>query len=132
MPDARPRPPADRNPFLHRLHSPPTEDLSHYAAYEYGFTCPSSIKRFTLPTDTNRVPIAVIGRYVGDDLAARHGQHKAAVIRESELIVLAGRGVAQRRPIVVGVVGRQPEAETELWRVDKSLLMPEFGAYFKC
>ena len=65
----------------------------------------------SIPTDANRVPIAVIGRDVGDDLAARDGQHEAAVIREGELVVLAGRGVTQRRPVVVAVVGGQPEAE---------------------
>ena len=66
------------------------------------------------PADTDGGPVAAIGRDVGDDLAARDGQHESAVIREGELVVLLGRGVAQRRPVVVPVVGGQPEAETEL------------------
>ena len=67
-----------------------------------------------IPAGADSGPFAAIGRDVGDDLAARDGQHESAVIREGELVVLLGRGVTQRCPVVVPVVGRQPEAETEL------------------
>ena len=67
-----------------------------------------------IPADTDSGPVAAIGRDVGDDLAARDGQHKSAVVRERELVVLLGRGVTQRCPVVVPVVGGQPEAEAEL------------------
>ncbi len=67
-----------------------------------------------LPVDADGAPGAVVGRDVGDDLVAGDGQHKAAVVGQGELVVLVGGGVAQGRPVVVVVGGREPKAETEL------------------